>query len=57
MPLDDYAPVWETDHCYPMSRTNLSKETDMNKSKYWIKLRPIYSSKIRSMGYIIDYGL
>ena len=37
----NYASVWTIDHCYPLSKTNLSNEIEMSKSTYWIKLRPM----------------
>ena len=35
MTEEKYGSVWTIDHCYPLSKTNLSKETDMFKSSPW----------------------
>ena len=40
-----YGSVWTLDHCYPLSKTNLSNENEMNKSTNWINLGPIYCSE------------
>ena len=42
MTLDNYGKIWCLDHCYPLSKTNLSKENDMYKSTNWNNLRPMY---------------
>ena len=49
--------VWTIDHCYPLSKTNLSNETDMFKSSHWISLRPTFYNKISSKGSKIDNQL
>ena len=33
--------VWTIDHCCPLSKTNLSSGKELNKSTYWINLRPM----------------
>ena len=57
MNIENLGSVWEIDHCYPIPKTNLSKETDMFKSTYWIKLRPMYWREIISKGSKIDHHL
>ena len=42
MTLEKYSKIWCLDHCYPLSKTNLSNENDMYKSTNWINLRPMY---------------
>ena len=42
MTLENYDKIWCSDHCYPLSKTNLSEETDLYKSTNWINLRPMY---------------
>ena len=49
--------VWTIDHCYPLSKTNLSNQNEMSKSTYWIILRPMYISKNISKGSEIDHRL
>ena len=45
MTLENYGKIWCLDHCYPLSKTNLSNETDMFKSTNWINLRPMYTKQ------------
>ena len=42
MTLENYGNIWCLDHCYPLSKTNLSNENDTYKSTNWINLRPMY---------------
>ena len=49
--------VWTIDHCYPLLKTDLSSEKKMNKSTYWINLRPMYKNKNCSTGSKIDHQL
>ena len=53
----DYGSVWSLDHCYPLSKTNLSDKIEMNKSTYWIIIGPMYCSEIISKGDKIDHRL
>ena len=39
MTLDTYGKIWCLDHCYPISKTNLSDENDLYKSTNWTNLR------------------
>ena len=57
MTLDKYSFVWTIDHCYPLSKTNLSIETDMTKATNRINLRPMYSSENIAKGDKIDHRL
>ena len=51
---ENYGSVWTLNHCYPLSKTNLSNVNEMNKSTYWINLRPMYLSENSSKGSKID---
>ena len=42
MTIENYCKIWCLDHCYPLSKTNLSNENDMYKSTNWINLRLMY---------------
>ena len=57
MTLDNYGTIWCLDHCYPLSKTNLSNERDMYKSTNWINIRPMYFSENSSKGDKIDHRL
>ena len=57
MTEETYGSVWTLDHCYPMSKTNLFDKNEMNKSTYWINLRPMFCSGNVSKGDKIDYRL
>ena len=57
MTLKNYGSVWQIDHCYPLSQTNLSNETDMTKATNWINLRPMYSSENIAKADKIDHRL
>ena len=45
------------DHCCPLSKTNLSDKNEMNKSTYWINIRPMYSTENNLKGCKIDSRL
>ena len=45
MAEENYGSVLTLDHCYPLSKTNLSDKSEMNKSTYWINIRPMYCSE------------
>ena len=49
--------IWCLDHCYPLSKTNLSDKNEMNKSNNWINLRPMYCSENISKGDKINHRL
>ena len=42
MTLENYGKIWYSDHCFPLSKTNLSNETDRYESTNWIILGPMY---------------
>ena len=42
---ENYGKIWCLDHCYLLSKTNLSDENEVNKSTNWIKLRPMCCSE------------
>ena len=52
-----YGCVWTNDHCYLLSRTNLSDKIEMNESTYWIILRPVYCNGKIPKGDKIDHRL
>ena len=52
-----YGSAWTIDHCYPLPKTNQSRETDMFKSSHWIKLRPMFCNKNSSKRYKLDNRL
>ena len=54
---EDFGSIWTIHHCYPLSKTNLSNETDMFKSSHWINLRPMYVRDKIIKGDKIDYHL
>ena len=45
------------DHCYPLSKTNLSNENDMYNPTNWINLRPKYIKDNDSKCSKIEYHL
>ena len=57
MTEENYGSVWTIDHCYPLSKTNLSNEIDIFKSSHWINLRPMYIKDNISKGSKIDNRL
>ena len=42
MTLENYGKVWCLDHCYPLSKINLSNENDLIKYTNWYNIRPMY---------------
>ena len=54
MTEENYGSVSTIDHCYSLSKTNLSNETDMFKSSHWINFRPMFCKKNSSKGSKID---
>ena len=57
MTEENYGSVWSIDHCYPLSKTNLSNENDLYKSTNWINLRPMYVKDNIVKGVKIDMRL
>ena len=57
MTLENYGKVWCLDHCYPLSKTNLSTGNDKYKSTNYIRLRPMYKKDNITRGEKIDYHL
>ena len=55
--LENYGKIWCLDHCYPLSKINLSNENDLYKSTNWINLRPMYMKDNLIKGDKIDYHL
>ena len=46
----NYGSVWTLDHCYLLSKTNLSDKNEIKKSTYWINIGPMYCSENISQG-------
>ena len=57
MTKENYGLVWVLDHCFPLSKTNLSNQNEMIKSIYWINSRPMYCGEDISKGSKIDHHL
>ena len=57
MTEENYGKVCCSDHCYPLSKTNLSDKNEMIKSTNMINLRPMYCSENISKGDKIDHRL
>ena len=57
MSEENYGSMWTIDHCYPLSKTNLSNEKHMFKSSHWIILRPMFYNEKSSKGDKIDNRL
>ena len=57
MTEENYGSLWTLDHCYPLSKTNLSDKNELNKSTYWINIRPIYSTENNLKVSKIDHRL
>ena len=45
MTEENYSRIWCLDHCYPLSKTNLSDKNEMDKSTNWNNLRTMYCSE------------
>ena len=54
MTEENHGSVWTIDHCYPLSKTDISNKTDKIKTTYWFYLRPRYYNKNTSKGSKID---
>ena len=46
----NYGSIWTIDHCYRLSKTNLSNEADTFKSSLSVDLRPMFYNKNSSEG-------
>ena len=57
MTEESYGLVWIIDHCYPLSKTNLSNENVLYKSTNWINLKPMYLKVNNIKGSKIDHHL
>ena len=57
MSIQKYGKSWCLDHCYPLSKNNLSDENDMYKSTNWINLIPMYFKENISKSAKIDNHL
>ena len=55
MTFENYGKIWCLDHCYPLSKTNLSYENDMYRSTNWINLRPMFFNEKISKSAKIDH--
>ena len=50
MTEENYGKIWCLDHCFPLSKTNLSNQNEMKKTIYWMNLRPMFCSENISKG-------
>ena len=57
MTLENYGKIWFLDHCYSLSKTNLSNVIDMKKCFNSINLRPMYVRENIVKGDKIDHRL
>ena len=57
MKIENYGKVWCLDHCYPLSKINLSNENELYKSTNWVNLRPMYMKDNLIKGDKIDHRL
>ena len=57
MKIENYGEVWCLDHCYPLSKINLSNENELYKSTNWVNLRPMYMKDNLIKGDKIDHRL
>ena len=57
MTEENYCKICCLDHCYPLSKTNLSNENGMYKSTMWINLRPMCFTEKISKGSKFDNHL
>ena len=57
MKIENYGKVWCLDHCYPLSKINLSNENELYKPTNWVNLRPMYMKDILINGDKIDHRL
>ena len=55
--IENYGKVWCLDHCYPLSKINLSNENELYKSTNWVNLRPMYMKDNLIKGDKIDHRL
>ena len=55
MSKENYSKIWCLDHCYPLSKTNLSNENDLYKSTNSINLGPMFFNENVSMSAKIDH--
>ena len=54
MTLENYASVWQIDHCLPIASFNSLDEDDMTKCFNWVNLRPMYSTENNSKKTKVD---
>ena len=57
MTLQNYGKIWSLDHCYPLSKVNLSNRNDMYKFTNWNNLRPMYIRDNIVKGDKVDHRL
>ena len=57
MILENYASIWQIDHCLPTASFNLLDENDNKKCFNWINLRTMYSKENNSKNDKIDLSL
>ena len=57
MTEENYGKIWCSDHCLPLSKTNLSIGNDMYESRNWINFRRMYVKDNNIKSDRIDYHL
>ena len=57
MSLENYGSIWAIDHCYSLSKTNLSKEKDIFIYTTWNKSRPTFINESCSKAAKINHRL
>ena len=54
---ENYGSVWTIDHCYLLSKRNVSNENYMCKFSTWVSVRPMFYNKNSSKGSKFDNRL
>ena len=57
MSIENFGKIWCLDHCYPLSKTNLSNENEVFNTTNWINLRPMKFNENISKSAKIDHRL
>ena len=55
--IENFGKFWCLDHCYPLSKMNLSNENELYNSTNWVNLRPMYMKDNLIKGDKIDHRL
>ena len=57
MNVEYYDSLWEIDHCYPLSKTDLCNGRELYKSTNWTNLGPMFCSENISKKAKFDHRL